>query len=134
MTSTPRRAKVWPDTKISEKCREGQASREHYGRSQADAPHRLAHLSCAAILNWRRCAPVIAFSNRFKMAEPAQTHRLRHRIDLTREEIDLGKLGPLSPEDSERLLEYLGGDQRDEAVEAWMENPAGPVPWSEPSG
>ena len=68
------------------------------------------------------------------MAEPAQTHRPRHRIDLTREEIELGKLGPLSTEDSERLLEYLGGDQHDEAVEAWMANPVGPVPWSEPSG
>ena len=68
------------------------------------------------------------------MAEPAQSHRPRHRIDLTREEIELGKLGPLSTQDSERLLEYLEGDECNDAVEAWMVNPVGPVPWSEPSG
>ena len=68
------------------------------------------------------------------MAEPAQNRRPRHRIELTREEIELGKLGPLSAEDSERLLKYLDGDERDEAVEAWMANPVGAVPWSERSG
>jgi len=63
------------------------------------------------------------------MGEPAETRRPQRRIDLSAEEIDLAKLGPLSSEESERLLEYLAGDEHDEAIEAWMADPVGPPPW-----
>jgi hypothetical protein len=60
--------------------------------------------------------------------------RERRRIELSEQELALLKLGPLSVEDSRRMMEYLERDSMDPTIEAWFSNPVGPVPWPETRG
>lgn len=53
------------------------------------------------------------------------------RIDLSARELALLGEGPLSVSDSKRMLDYLGSAETDPAIEAWLANPVGPVPWPE---